>query len=83
MSRGPEVDGVPVTREAYVRQLIADAQAELELIGQEETILGYMAKLVALDATALSEEVADAEIIDSDIPESESLTGVVKFFVGQ
>ena len=83
MSRGPEVDGVPVTREAYVRQLIADAQAELELIGQEETILGYMAKLVALDATALSEEVADAEFIDSDIPEGESLTGAVKFFVGQ
>ena len=83
MSRGPEVDGVPVTREAYVRQLIADAQAELELIGQEETVLGYMAKLVALDATALSEEVSDAEFIDSDIPEGESLTGAVKFFVGQ
>ncbi|MDP6590127.1 MAG: hypothetical protein QF666_11865 [Alphaproteobacteria bacterium] len=83
MSRGPEVDGVPVTREDYVRQMIADAQAELELIGQEETILGYMAKLVALDATALSEEVSDAELIDSDTPEGESLTGAVKFFVGQ
>ena len=34
MSRGPEVDGVPVTREAYVRQLIAAAQAELELLGR-------------------------------------------------
>ena len=83
MSRGPEVDDVPVTREAYVRQLIADAQSELELIGQEETILGYMAKLVALDATALSEEVSDAEFIDSDISEGESLTSAVKFFVGQ
>ena len=83
MNQAPEVDGVPVTREGYVRQLIADAQAELELIGQEETILGYMAKLVALDATALSEEVADAEFIDSDISEGEGLTGAVKFFVGQ
>lgn len=83
MSRGPDVNGVPVTREGYVRQLIADTQAELELIGQEETILGYMAKLVALDATALSEEVADAEFVDSDIPQGESLTGAVKFFVGQ
>jgi len=83
MNQQPEVDGVPVTREGYVRQLIADAQAELELIGQEETILGYMAKLVALDATALSEEVADAELIDSDIPDGESLTSAVKFFVGQ
>ncbi len=83
MSRGPEIDGVAVTREDYVRQMIADSQAELELIGQEETILGYMAKLVALDATALSEEVSDAELIDSDTPEGESLTGAVKFFVGQ
>ncbi len=81
MNQQPEIDGMVVTREGYVRQMIADAQAELELIGQEETILGYMAKLVALDATALSEVVAEAELVDSAIPEGDSLTGAVGFFV--
>jgi len=83
MNRGPEIDGVAVTREAYLRQLIAESQAELELLGQEETILGYMAKLVALDANALAETVTDAEFIDSDVPQDETLTDAVKFFVGQ
>ena len=83
MNQAPEIDGMVVTREGYVRQMVADTQAELELIGQEETILGYMAKLVALDATALSEEVADAELFDSDIPTGETLTSSVKFFVEQ
>jgi hypothetical protein len=81
MNQQPEIDGMVVTREGYVRQMIADAQAELGLISQEETILGYMAKLVALDATALSEVVADAELIDSVIPEGKSLTSAVGFFV--
>ena len=83
MNQAPEIDGVAVTREGYVRQMIADTQAELELIGQEENILGYMAKLVALDATALADEVADAELVDSDAPNGETLTSAVKFFVVQ
>jgi len=83
MNQAPEIDGVAVTRERYVRQMIADTQAELELIGQEENILGYMAKLVALDATALADEVADAELVDSDTPNGETLTSAVKFFVVQ
>jgi hypothetical protein len=83
MSRGPELEGMPVTREDYLRQMIADSQAELELIGQEETILGYMAKLVALDASALSEQVADAEFIDSNVPTPAGLTDAVKYFTGQ
>ena len=83
MNQAPEIDGVAVTREGYVRQMIADTQAELELIGQEENILGYMAKLVALDATALADEVADAELVDSDTPNGETLTSAVKFFVVQ
>jgi hypothetical protein len=83
INQAPEIDGVAVTREGYVRQMIADTQAELELIGQEENILGYMAKLVALDATALADEVADAELVDSDTPNGETLTSAVKFFVVQ
>ena len=83
MNRRPEIDGVTVTREVYLRQLISETQAEIELLGQEKTILGYMAKLVALDATALSEDVADAEFIDSDVSGSDTLTDAVKYFLGK
>ena len=83
MNRGPVVDGIAVTREVYLRKLIAEAQAEIELLGQEKTILGYMAKLVALDATALSEDVADTEFIDSNVPANETLTDAVKYFLRQ
>ena len=57
MQRGPRVDGETVTREAYLRHLIVQAEAELGLLAQEETILGYMARLVALDARALETEI--------------------------
>ena len=83
MNRRPEINGVTVTREVYLRQLIAETQAEIELLGQEKAILGHMAKLVALDATALSQDVADTEFIDSDVPASETLTDAVKYFLGQ
>ena len=57
MQRGPRVDGEIVTREAYLRHLIVQAEAEIGLLAQEETILGHMARLVALDARALETEI--------------------------
>ena len=83
MNAQPVIDGQAVTKGDYVRQLIADTDAEIALIQQEETILGYMAKLIALDATALSEQVADAERIDSDVTDRTGLTSAVNFFVGK
>jgi hypothetical protein len=44
-------------------------------------VIGYMAKLVALDATALSEDVMDAELVDSDVPAATSITSSVGFFI--
>jgi hypothetical protein len=79
----PAIDGQAVTKADYVRQMIADTDAEIALIQQEETILGYMAKLIALDATALAEQVADAEAIDSDVTETTDITSAVGFFVGK
>jgi uncharacterized membrane protein YccC len=75
-------NGVPMTREEHVRRMVADVQTELAVLDQEETILGYMAKLVALDAMALAEEGLDAELIDSDVAEN-SLTPAnnVSFFL--
>lgn len=61
MNRSPSIDGMPVTREEYLRSLIAEAQGELALAQQEEAILGHMAKLVSLDALALAEGIGEAE----------------------
>ncbi|WP_135075477.1 hypothetical protein [Terasakiella sp. SH-1] len=60
-------NGVELTREEHVRRMMADVQTELAVLDQEETILGYMAKLVALDAMALAEEGLDEELLDSDV----------------
>ena len=81
MQRGPRVDGETVTREAYLRHLIVLAEAELGLLVQEETILGYMARLVALDARALETEitlnVADASGSGlSTTPRAADVTGL-------
>ena len=83
MNAQPVISGQVVTKGDYVRQLIADTDAEIALIQQEEMILGYMAKLIALDATSLSEQVADAERVDSDVTERTGLTSAVNFFVGK
>lgn len=83
MSASAQKDGRPLTKQEYVRQLLADTQAELSVLEQEETVLGYMAKLVALDAMALSEQALDAELADKD-GASASATGparAVDFFI--
>ncbi len=74
--------GLEMTREDHVRRMVADVQTELAVLEQEETILGYMAKLVALDAMALAEEGLDDELIDSDVSQV-SLTPAdnVSFFL--
>lgn len=75
-------NGVILTREEHVRRMVADVQTELAVLDQEETILGYMAKLVALDAMALAEEGLDEELLDSDVAQN-SLTPAknVSFFL--
>ncbi len=86
MNQTPQIDGVPVTREEYLRQLIAENQADLSVIEQERTLLGYMAKLVSLDALALSENVAGNEVTvtaDADLPKQESLSGAIDLFAAR
>ena len=74
-------DGQPLSKEDHIRQIIADGEAEIALLDQQDKILGYMAKLVALDAMALSEDVMDAEMSDSDVPSVDGVTTAVGFFV--
>lgn len=69
MSQGPTLDGTEVSKADYVRHLVASTEGEIALLAMEEEMLGFMAKLVSLDALALAEQVEDPELIDSDIPE--------------
>lgn len=88
MNQAPEIAGVPVSRGEYLRQLISDNQADVAVVDQERAILGYMAKLVSLDALALSEgidgpeetEIADAADADDRVT---GVTGAVEFFVSR
>ncbi len=82
MNTQTEIDGQPVSKQDYLRQLISESESELAVIDQEETILGYMAKLIGLDATALSEEVVEANVTDDDLSsETANITSAVDFFI--
>jgi len=60
MNAGAEIDGQPVSKEEFLRQQVAKAETEASLIDQEAQIVGYMAKLVSLDAAALSDDLASS-----------------------
>jgi hypothetical protein len=81
MNQSLTADGVEMTKEEFIRHMATEAEAELALTDQDDTILGYMAKLVALDAMALSEETMDAELADSSLPGNSSPAQAVQFFV--
>ncbi|MCW8914773.1 MAG: hypothetical protein OQK24_02845 [Magnetovibrio sp.] len=72
---------IPMTRKEHLRRLVSDAQAEISIIEQEETILGYMAKLVALDAMDLADDGLDAELADSDVTRSLQPATSVSYFL--
>ena len=85
MNQAPEIAGVPISRGEYLRQLVAENQAEVAVVDQERAILGYMAKLVSLDALALSEGIdASGETELAKAEETQSgVTGAVEFFVSR
>ncbi|MDP6688997.1 MAG: hypothetical protein QF384_05840 [Alphaproteobacteria bacterium] len=74
-------DGQPASKADFIRQMLADTQAGVAVLEQEQNVIGYMAKLVALDALALSESVMDAELTDSDAPRTAGPAAAVKYFV--
>lgn len=67
-------------KKTYVRRLISDTEAEAALIAQEEKIIGYMAKLLSLDALELSEEASDPDLADSSLPAQTGAAVVVDLF---
>ena len=76
-----EVEGQALTKSEYVRHLLAESQADMALLNQEDTILGYMAKNVAYDALALSELTLDADLADSDSPGEGNVIKAVNIFL--
>jgi hypothetical protein len=67
-NESPQVNGIDISSEEYLRQLLMSVSTEQSLLDQEALMLSYMAKLVALDAQALEYEMAyggeeDAAII--------------------
>jgi hypothetical protein len=84
MNAQSEINGRAVTKQEFLRQAVADTQAELSIVDQEETILGYMAKLIALDALALSEAVAEpGEVAAAGEAQAGDLASAVDYFIPQ
>jgi hypothetical protein len=81
MNQSLTAEGTEMTKAEFIRHMAVEAEAELALADQDDTILGYMAKLVALDAMALSEEAIDAELADSPLPGNAGPAMAVNFFL--
>ena len=81
MNNQPQMAGRPANKADFIRQMLADTQASIAILEQEQNIFGYMAKLVALDAMALSEQVMDAELTDSDVLRTAGPAAAVKYFL--
>lgn len=81
MNRSPEIDGRSVDKREFLRHLSARAEAELALLDQQDLVLAYMAKLVALDAMAMADEVAAREAEVSGQPEARDVSAAVDLFV--
>lgn len=59
------VDGIEVSTQEYMRQLLMQSSSEQSLLDQEALMLSYMAKIVALDAQSLEFAISDAQESDS------------------
>lgn len=68
MNQDPMIDGEQLAKPDYVRHLIAATEGAMALLAMEDEMLGYMARLTALDALALGEAMEDPEHADSDVP---------------
>lgn len=61
MSRSSDPVLQDMSKREYLSHMMIEAEANLAVLAQEEQVLGFMAKLVALDAMAFAEELEDAE----------------------
>lgn len=82
MNEQARLDGTPVDKPGFIRHLMGEEEAELAILGQEQTVLGFMAKLISLDALALSDAVTgdDPAAMEPAGPDH-ALTAAVDYFV--
>ena len=71
-NRAPAIDGQEVTKEGYVRHLLAGLNAEQAIFDQEKLMLTYMAKLVSLDAQSLEHKLMAGPEGEEDYDDSSS-----------
>lgn len=60
-----KVDGIEVSTQEYLRQLLMQSSSEQSLLDQEALMLSYMAKIVALDAQSLEFAISEAQELDA------------------
>ena len=77
-----DLDGKGIGKEDFIRQLVGESEADLAVLDQERTVLGYMAKLVALDAMALTESLtADGTDVADSQTDKQHVSEAVGFFL--
>lgn len=81
MNEGPMAEEGTLTKREYLRQMITDVETELALLDQQEKIIGQMAKLVALDAMALSNDLMGVELAQANDPGTGTVRAAIGFFV--
>lgn len=83
MNRAPETDGRPLDRREHIRLLLAAAESERAVLDQRELVLAHMARLVALDAMALADEMAERAAVGRGRPEEHDLMLAIDAFVDE
>ena len=83
MNRSPDPTGETLTKREYLERLSMEAEAQLAILDQEEQVLGFMAKLVALDAMAFADELDQAEqaSVTTKSPATTMLSSAVRMFI--
>lgn len=83
MNRSPDPEGRELTKREYLESLAMEAEAHLAILDQEEQVLGFMAKLVALDALAFADELEHAEPDTGDGTQAAApmLSSAVRMFI--
>lgn len=80
MYADPPIDGRQMGKAEVLAHLIAGAESDIALLDQKEMMLAYMAKLVALDARSLADEVDGRDGEGGARPELRDPTSAVGFF---
>jgi hypothetical protein len=83
MNRFPDPAGQELTKREYLERMSMEAEARLAILDQEEQVLGFMAKLVALDAMAFADELDQAETASTTANSSSTpiLSSAVRMFI--